>query len=101
MSRYEFSAELWLWDARRSDTWTFVTLPESVSEAVADDAAALGPRRGFGSVRVEVDIGGSHWSTSVFPDAESGCYVLPVKKAVRIAESLEAGDTATVGLRVV
>jgi hypothetical protein len=24
-----FDAELWLWDARRTETWTFVSLPAS------------------------------------------------------------------------
>lgn len=100
MAEHSFDAQLWLWDARRSDTWTFVTLPEDVSEAVADEALAHGPRQGFGSVRVHVRVGGSSWRTSVFPDAESGCYVLPIKAAVRRAEAIDAGDEVTVYLRV-
>jgi hypothetical protein len=44
-----FDAELWLWDARRSGTWTFVSLPASQSEEIRDLAGGL--RRGFGSVR--------------------------------------------------
>lgn len=68
---------------------------------VSDDVRALGgPARGFGWVPVEVTVGGSTWRTSVFPDAKRGCFVLPVKKAVRRAEDLEVGDTARVGLRV-
>lgn len=100
MAEHVFTARLWLWDARRTDTWTFVTLPEGVSAAVADEALAQGPPKGFGSVRVQVRIGASTWGTSVFPDAESGCYVLPIKRAVRVAEAVEAGDEATVELQV-
>ena len=97
---HEFTAQLWLWDARRADTWTFVTLPPDVTEAVEDEADALGPRAGFGSVKVAVRLGVSRWSTSVFPDKASGCFVLPVKRAIRVANSVDAGDTVSVRLRV-
>ena len=89
-----FEAELWIWDARRADTWTFVSLPEDVSEEIRDRTAQ--PRRGFGSVRARVTIGGSRWTTSIFPSAETGTYVLPVKRSVRQTESLDAGDIARV-----
>jgi hypothetical protein len=94
---HTFDAELWLWDAR-PDSWTFLTVPREVSEAIADETPA--PPAGFGSIKVEVRIGETSWRTSVFPDAKSGCYVLPVKKAVRKAEDLETGDIATVHLAV-
>lgn len=90
----EFDAQLWVWDARRPDTWTFVSLPPEASEQIREMAG--GRRRGFGSLRVRVTIGGSTWRTSVFPDSARGCYVLPVKRAVRTAEGLETGDTASV-----
>ena len=96
-----FTAELWLWDARRSDTWTFVTVPTDVTAAIEDAADALGPRAGFGSVKVQVRIGTTVWRTSVFPDSESGCFVLPVKRAVRDANRVVAGDEVTVTLEVV
>jgi hypothetical protein len=89
----EFEAELWVWDARKADTWTFVSLPAEASSDIRDLSREP---RGFGSRRVRVTIGGSTWMTSIFPDSGSECYVLPVKKAVRKAEQLEAGDVATV-----
>ena len=51
-------------------------------------------------MRVEVGIGATTWRTSVFPDSGRGCYVLPVKKAVRRAEDVEVGDEVAVRLRV-
>jgi hypothetical protein len=51
-------------------------------------------------VRVEARIGGTIWRTSIFPDAKSRCYVLPVKKAVRKAQRIEAGDDADVTVEV-
>ena len=93
-----FEAELWLWDARRNDSWTFVTLPTDASEEIRE--LAVGPRRGFGSVRVRATVGGSTWATSIFPDSGRGSYVLPVKRAVRAAEKLDAGDYATVTVEI-
>jgi len=94
-----FEAELWIWDARRADSWTFVSLPADASEEIRDLAG--GRRRGFGSVRVRVTVGGSSWTTSIFPDASRKAYVLPVKRAVRKAENLEAGDLATVTVELI
>lgn len=88
-----FDAELWLWAARRAETWTFVSLPASESEEIRDLAGGL--RRGFGSVRVRATIGTSTWSTSIFPDSRAG-YVLPVKRPIRVAEALDVGDVASV-----
>jgi Domain of unknown function (DUF1905) len=95
-----FDAELWIWDARRDDSWTFVTLPVDASDEIRDRAAVAGPRRGFGSVRVRVTVGASTWTTSVFPGSDRGAYVLPIKRAVRQAESLAEGDVAQVTVEV-
>lgn len=94
-----FDGELWMWDARRADSWTFVSLPAEASEEIRELAA--GARRGFGSVRVRVTVGGSTWTTSVFPDSARSCYVLPIKRAVRRAETLDVGDTATVTVELI
>jgi hypothetical protein len=92
-----FSAELWV--AHSMDSWVFVTLPQEASESVRDSVTT--PPRGFGSVRVEVTLGETTWRTSVFPEAASGCFVLPVKKAVRRAEGVDPGDVAEFAVRVV
>ena len=94
---YSFTAEVWEWTSRTS--WFFVNLPEDQ----ADDIEERYRRRaaGFGSVRVEVTIGSTTWQTSIFPSKENATYVLPLKKAVRVAEGLEPGSPATVELRVV
>ena len=95
----DFVAELWIWDARRLDSWTFVSLPAEPSEEIRDLAGRM--RRGFGSVRVRATIGTSTWMTSIFPDGTSKCYVLPVKRAIRTAQSLEPGDTTTVTVELI
>jgi hypothetical protein len=91
---FTFTSALWRWPAQ--DAWRFVTLPRDVSETIR---LTSGPPRGFGSVRVAVTVGATSWRTSVFPDGASGCYVLPMKRAVRRAEDLEDGDLVTVTVR--
>ena len=95
---YEFDATLWLWEARRADRWTFVSLPTDLADDIGDVAAPV--QRGFGSLRVDVTIGATRWRTSIFPGS-SGTYVLPVKKAVRTAEGLDIGDTTRVRISLV
>ena len=95
---YEFDAPLWVWDARQADTWTFVSLPAEIADEVDELTAPLA--RGFGSVRVEVTVGATVWRTSIFPSKPQQTYVLPIKKAVRRAERLEAGDTARVRIEL-
>jgi hypothetical protein len=102
---FTFTAPLWRWTARETSreesgdagAWSFVTLPVDVAEEVRDCA---GEPRGFGSVRVHVEAAGQEWDTSVFPDATSGSFVLPVKKAVRRAAGVGEGDDLTVTLSV-
>lgn len=94
---HRFEAELWLHAGEAA--WHFVTVPDDVSDDI--EAQSEGSARGFGSVRVEVTVGRTTWSTSVFPDSKRGAYVLPVKKSVRTAEGLADGDPVVVELRLV
>jgi Domain of unknown function (DUF1905) len=96
---FSFEAELWVWDARRADSWTFVSLPESASAEIRDMVGSPA-RPGFGSVRVRATIGSSTWATSVFPDGPRGTYSLPVKRSVRRAEGLSEGDVVPVTVEV-
>ena len=91
-----FTADLWLHEGAAA--WHFLTLPADVADEVRELAAPA--RAGFGSVRVGATVGGTSWQTSVFPDARSGSYLLPVKKSVRVAEQLTAGDRVRVELAV-
>ena len=96
-----FTAELWRWTARKESTdagaWCFVTLPVDLADEVRERA---GEPRGFGSVRVRARVGSTTWDTSVFPDAGSGSFVLPVKKAVHTSAGVTEGDLLTVTVSV-
>jgi hypothetical protein len=96
MENFTFTAELWRWSGDAA--WRFVTVPPDVADEIR---MVSGPPRGFGSVRVEVTVGSTTWRTSVFPDSSAGTYLLPMKKAVRVAEDLEDGDEVAVTLRLV
>lgn len=94
MSRLEFVANLWLYEGDAA--WHFITVPEDVSDQIDADAPDI--KGGFGSVPVRVTVGATTWSTSVFPDAKRGAYLLPVKKDVRRSEGLALGDAVPVRL---
>ena len=91
-----FDAELYPWEAGAG--WVFITVPADESDAI-DDATSL--TGGFGSVKVNVTIGDTQWSTSLFPSKQEEAYVLPIKKEVRKAEGIDIGDTATITLQLV
>ncbi|MBL8991720.1 MAG: DUF1905 domain-containing protein [Spirochaetia bacterium] len=87
MIRHSFKTKLWKYPGPGG--WCFLTLPKALAGKLR--RTAIGPRRGFGSLRVEVSIGNSKWRTSVFPDSKSKSYVLPVKASVRLKENLKEG----------
>ena len=93
---YAFDAAVWEHDGLGA--WHFISLPQEcadeINELTADGTTA------FGSVRVEVTIGTTRWSTSLFPDSRQGTYVLPVKKSVRAAENLVDGSVAQVEIEL-
>jgi hypothetical protein len=92
----EFEGEIFQWDARKDAAWFFTALPPELSEDIREIPR---PYRGFGSVRVRASVGGSTWTTSIFPDA-GGSYVLPLKKAVRVKEGLEDGGPVFARLEI-
>ncbi|WP_435769960.1 DUF1905 domain-containing protein [Nocardioides sp. SYSU DS0651] len=99
MTEHQFTAALWRWrpDGADPGSWFFVHLPHEVADAIDDPA----PRKGFGSVRVEVTLGSTTWRTSVFPSKEHGTFLLPVKQSVRERERLDEGSRCALRIRAV
>ncbi len=91
-SSYSFRTELWRYPDEAG--WHFLTLPVEVAGDLREEATVF--RKGFGSVKVTAEISGHTWQTSMFPDSKSGSYLLPVKKAVRDAAGISAGDEVAV-----
>jgi hypothetical protein len=94
---FEFAAELWLYPG--DGGWHFVTLPTGLSDDIAQRFGQ--GARGFGSIPVEVTIGETIWTTSVFPDKKAGAYLLPVKGTVRKAEGLADGERVSLRIQVI
>lgn len=70
--------------------WHFLAIPKRVSAAIKKRFGAHA--RGWGSLRVSATVGKTSWKTSIFPDAKSGTYLLPLKAAVRKKEDIGASD---------
>jgi Domain of unknown function (DUF1905) len=90
----EFSGEVWHW--RGPAPFHFVTVPEAESAELRATAALV--TYGWGMIPVEVRIGSTVWTTSLFP--KDGGYVVPLKDRIRAAEQIGLGDQVTVHLAV-
>lgn len=89
-------SRVWEWQGKGS--WHFVTIEKSEADEIKKDWPW--PRKGFGSIPVNVAIGKTTWKTSVFPEKE-GTYLLPIKKAVRQKEGVMIGQTISVVIEVI
>ena len=94
----DFTFEAALWEYQGEAPWVFVTLPVALADEIDE---MVQEKRGFGSVKVEVEMGTTSWSTSIFPDKAAGSFVLPIKRAVRDAEGVAPGDQVEIGLTIV
>lgn len=95
--RIEATGPLVKWSGDKA-SWFFVVLSGDVVGEI--HYAAMGRTGGFGSVKVRATIGDTTWETSLFPHKEVAGFVLPVKAAVRKAESLTEGDAVSLTLRI-
>lgn len=92
---FTFDAEPWLF---HTGGWVFASLPTDISKDIRSMDRL--PRKGFGSIRVQVLVGNSSWRTSIFPDSKLGQYVLPIKKDIRKMEQIAVGEMVTIQITV-
>ena len=85
-----------LWQYPGPGGWHFITLPKKRAGEIR--RLYRGAPRGWGSVRVTATIGTTAWKTSLFPDAKSKSFVLPVKADVRRKEGIGEGDIVALKL---
>lgn len=90
----EFTGPVWFW--RGPSPFHFVTVPETESAELASAAAAV--TYGWGMIPVTARLGGTTWTTSLFP--KDGGYIVPLKDKVRNAESVDVDDVVTIRLSV-
>ena len=90
----EFNGKIWFW--KGPAPWYFVTVP--VAQCHDLKAIVRLVTYGWGMIPVQVGIGNTTWTTSLFP--KDGHYIVPIKASVRKAEHLHEGDDVTVRLEV-
>ena len=105
---YAVRSELWLWHPKTGKgSWHFLTIGGDTAEAMRTAALmdrlelGLPKKRGWGAVKVQAAIGDTVWKTSVFPESDGDGFLLPIKAAVRKAESLVVGDVVSVKLELI
>jgi hypothetical protein len=91
----EFNGEAIEW--RGPAPFVFVPIPAAQSAEIK--AIANQVTYGWGVIPVIARIGGTEYSTSLFP--KDGLYLLPVKVVVQRAEGVKVGDHVAVCLEVI
>ncbi len=94
---HKVTARVWLWQSEAPGAWHFITIGKIQSLEIKK--SYHWPRRGFGSIPVNVTVGKTTFKTSVFPE-KGGTYLLPIKKAVRDSENIKLGETINLTLEV-
>ena len=78
--------------------WRFLVLPiidgREIKEKYGKNA------RGFGSLPVLVKVGKTEWKTSIFPEKQSGSYVLPLKIKIRQIEEIDDDSNVTFTIKL-
>jgi hypothetical protein len=88
----EFTGEIIHW--RGPAPFHFITVPDEESAAI--EAVSSLVTYGWGAIPVKAHIGRTDFKTSLFPKGD--LYLVPIKDAVRRAETLMLGDEVTVHL---
>ena len=81
---------------RGPSPYFYAEVPPPVCQDIAEVAASV--TNGWGVIPVEARIGGTAFSTSLFP--KDGRYLLPLRDAVRRAEGIGVDDRPTVTMRL-
>ena len=95
--KYEFRGKVYRWPSNTA--FFLVDMPKKYFAEIAEVGEVN--RRGWGAVRVRAFIGRTEFETSIFPDAGTSAYSLPLKQSVRKAEGIDEGSTVFVQLELV
>ena len=87
-----FTGDVFTW--RGPSPFYFVEVPGDLCEIIRAVSSMV--TYGWGVIPVQVHIGGTDWTTSLFP--KDGRYLVPLKDKVRRAEGIDHGDEVAVRL---
>jgi hypothetical protein len=91
---FEFEAAAISW--RGPAPFVFVPVPPEISDEIKAVSKAI--TYGWGVIPATVRIGGTTFTTSLFP--RQGIYLVPVKVKVQRAERVDVGDLVRVRLEL-
>lgn len=103
MDRIEIETPLLMWTGDSGARAGMVRITGEPAEAIRVAALTgqwLDPRKSRKSAKVMAEIGATRWKNSVFPDEESGGWVMPVNQATRVAERLNEGDLVQLTIEI-
>ena len=103
MDRIEIETPLLIWTGESGARAGFVRITGEAAEAIRIAALTgqwLDKRKSRKSAKVVATIGKTRWKNSIFPDAESGGWVMPINQATRISERLEEGDLVQLSVEI-
>jgi len=87
-----FEAEVISW--RGPAPFVYAVVPEAVSREIRALAGQLS--YGWGCIPVTATLGGTTWTTALFP--KDGLYRVPLKVVVQRAEGVEVGQVRSLSL---
>lgn len=95
-SCYILTSNVWQYPGMAG--WHFISVPKKESAEIKKKFG--GNARGWGSLPVMVTLGTTSWKTSIFPDKQSGTYLLPLKAQVRKKEAIFARDSVSFSIEI-
>lgn len=94
--RFEFEGMVFRWES--NPAFFLVSLPKNVSSEIREISEGL--TNGFGSLKVEAQVGSVTWRTSVFPESKTGLFDIPLKAEVRKKNNLVDGSPVSVSIEL-
>ena len=93
---YKLRSKVWVYPGMAA--WRFIGIPKKQGEEIKKKFGAHS--KGWGSIPVSVTIGNTKWDTSIFPDKQSGSYLLPLKSKIRKAEDISDDSTVSFSIMI-
>lgn len=93
---YKLRSKVWVYPGMAA--WRFIGIPKTQGVQIKKKFGTHA--KGWGSLPVTVTVGKTTWNTSIFPDKQSGSYLLPLKAKIRKAESIEDDSTISYILQI-
>ena len=95
-NKFKIKSKVWLYPGMAG--WHFVGIPKRESDQINKSFGLF--KKGWGSLPVLVTLGKNKWKTSIFPDKQSGTYLLPLKAEIRKKEGISANDNVSFAIEI-